>query len=239
MRILTALLAAIALALPAVAPAAIRATYGSTEPGRTLVVEVADNGEARIGEAGAPDYGILRDGHFHIVGRAGDGVTVARIEDVAAAIDRVMAPIFGTLLDNARDGRPATVTLRSQRRGTRTVGGRTGQVIAVYGLNSDLPGVETEFVFSDDPALKPLGRALEGFMNAAMLPAAPVIGKAAAETIDQTRALFAFGTPLVAGKGLVLQSIETVDLPAARFELPSRPASVDQLVAAMKAAPAP
>lgn len=237
MRILTAFLAAIALALPAIAPAAIRATYGGSEAGRTLVIEVADNGEARIGEAGAPDYGILRDGHFHIVGLAGDAVRVARIEDVAAAIDQVVPPIFRNLLDNAREGRPATVSLRTQRRGSRIVAGRPGQVIAVYGLNSDVPGVETEFVFSDDPALKPIGRALEGFMNAAMLPAAPVIGKAAADTIDQTRALFAFGTPLVAGKGLVLQSIETVDLPAARFELPARPTSVEQLVAAMKAAP--
>lgn len=229
------LLALALLAFPSAAPAALKASFAGKDPGQTLVVEIADNGDARIGEPGRPDYGVLKDSSFYVVGAADQGVSVARIEDVAAAIDQVMPPIFKDLFANAQRQGPARQSLRTQQRGTRTIAGRTGQVIAIFGLDADQPGEAQEFVVSQDADLKPLGRTLEAFMNAAILPGAAFIGPAAGELVDETRAIFSLGTPLDAGGRFRLTKLETASIPAERFALPAEPATIGQLVDAMVA----
>lgn len=232
MRLL--LLPTLLIALASPAHAGLRATYIDPEA-KELTILVADNGDARISESARPDqYGLLLDGHFHIVGVEDGKLTVARIEDVAAAIDQVMPPIFRDIF-TATSSKITSSNFRAEKTGKRTIEGREGAVWAVYGLSEGKPDEATEFVMSDDPALKPVGRAMEQFMNAAIVPAAVFIGPATRDLIADTRAIFALGTPLDAGGRFKLTRVETVDVAHEAMELPSKPVSVETLVAEMKA----
>lgn len=220
--------------LAAPATAGTRATYTAPGEAKALVVEVADNGDARVGEAGGDDYGLLVAGQFYMVGGKPGEWTVARITDIARAIDTIVGPIFGEIFAAAGPP-PPRVPVRSVARGSRTVGGRTGTVYAVAGLNHEKPEATVEVVASDDPALRPVGRALESFMNAAMLPAAPLLGPAAAELVAETRAIFALGTPLSSEGRFTLQKVETVAIAPARVALPDDPDTYETLVTKMRA----
>lgn len=227
-RILTAALLALT---PVAAEAGTRATY-SGDPGHALIVEVADNGEVRIGEENAPDYGILRDGAFYIVGSYGGQQQVARMGDVADAIDTVVTPpIFAGILTRPPEPAPLTVT----KGGPVRIAGRAGTAYTVAGLNPAAPAQTAAYVMSTDADLKPVGAALEAFMNAALLPGAAITGPGTAALIAQTRAIFALGTPLDAGGRLRLEKVETLPIPPTRTQLPAPPARVEELIAAMRA----
>lgn len=228
------LIPALCLLLLPLAPAnaGLRAVYGSSGESRTLVVEVADNGDARIAESGDESYGLMLGGQFHVVSRQNGAWMTARIVDVAAAIDRAMPPIFGDALTHAGPARPvAKLTIKQQ--GERTIAGRKGVVWTISGIGGASDGQAAEYVMSEDADLKPVGQVLEQFMHAALLPGAPLLGSAAAELVEETRAIFALGTPLDVGGRFQLRSVEKADIDAARFALPAKPATVDELVAAM------
>ncbi len=220
------------------ASAGLRATYGQPD-GKQLVIDVADDGAARVGEPGNEEYGLLRADGFYIVGREQGEWRVARIADVAAAIDRVLPPIFKDIF-TASGSRKPPAAFRVEAAGeSREVGGRTGKVFRVFGMNDAKPDEAETFVISDDPALKPVGRAMEQFMDAAMVPAAVLIGPTAADLIAETHAIFALGTPLDAGGRFTLQGVETLAVPASAVALPGTPQTVAELVAAMKASMKP
>lgn len=225
-------LALLVLLPPAPAEAGLRAVYGSSEENKTLVVEVADNGDARIAESGDESYGLMLGGQFHVVSRQNGAWMTARIVDVAAAIDRVVPPIFGDALTHDGPARPAA-KLDIRKQGDRTIGRRKGTVWTISGIGGVSGGPAAEYVMSEDADLKPVGRVLEQFMHAALLPGAPLLGSGAAELVEETRAIFALGTPLDVGGRFQLRSVEKADLAAARFALPAKPATVDELVAAM------
>lgn len=227
---------ALLLTLLAASPAAagLRATYATPGEAAPLVVEVADNGDARIGEAGAEEYGLLIGGTFYMVsGKPGEW-TVARITDIARAVDAVIGPVFGDSLTHAGAAAPKAA-IRSVATAKRVVGGREGIVYAVAGLDHEKPDTTIELVASGDPALKPVGRALEGFMNASMIPGAPLLGSAAAELIEETRAIFALGTPLSSAGRFTLTKVETVAVPVERVALPDQPSTYETLVTKMRA----
>lgn len=50
------------------AQAGLRAIYFDASKSKQLIIEVADNGDARIGEADSADYGLLIGGKFLMVG---------------------------------------------------------------------------------------------------------------------------------------------------------------------------
>ena len=226
------ILAAAILAAPALAGQ--RATYLQPD-GKQLVIDVGDDGDARIGEPGQEEYGLLRRDGFYIVSKETGAWQVARIADVAAAIDQVVPPIFKDIFTAGAKQKPSGA-FRVEARGERTVAGRKGKVFVVYGMNEAKPEETETFVMSDDPALAPVGRAMEQFMNGAMVPAAVFIGPAAADIIAETRAIFALGTPLDAGGRFQLTGIETIAVPASATALPAKPQTVAELVTAMKAA---
>lgn len=232
MTILRLMLLPLLLLAAAPASAGTRATYAG-DPGHALVVEVTDGGDVRIGEANTPNYGLLKGGVFYIVQETGGTAQVARIADVADAIDRVVVPpIFGGILARA----PAPAPLGITRGTASSVGGRTGTAYRITGLDPAQPEQAADYVISTDADLKPVGAALEAFMNAALLPGAAFSGPGTAMLVRQTRAIFALGTPIDAGGRFRLDRIETLPIPAARAALPAPPASVADLVAAMHAA---
>jgi len=231
MRTLPLIAALLALAAPA--DAGMRATYSQPD-GKQLVIDVADNGAARIGEAGQSEYGLLLADGFYIVSNENGAWRTARIADIAAAIDQVLPPIFKDIFTAASTAKPPA-GFRIEPKGAETIAGRPGKVYAVYGMNDATPKQPETFVMSDDPALKPVGRAMEQFMNGAMVPAAALIGPAAADIVAETRAIFALGTPLDAGGRFKLASVETVDVPASAVALPAKPQTTAELVAMMQA----
>jgi hypothetical protein len=223
--------AALGLCPPAIAGTHV--TYAGETPDRAMTIEVADNGDARISDGQSDDYGLMLGGHFYIVGHQDGAVRVVRIEDVAAAIDQVLPPVFKGVLSGARPAPPKA--FRAVQKGTRTVAGQAGTVYAIYGLDDTKPEAAQDFVVSDDPALKPVGAVLEQFMNAAIVPAAPLLGSATAAIIASTRAVFALGTPLDAGGRFRLTSLVTADVPPDRLALPAQPETVETLVSEMRA----
>lgn len=208
-----------------------RAVYAEPD-GKTLTVEVADNGFARVRTDDPDQYGIWRDGQYYIVGREDGRVMVARIEDVAAAIDQVVPPIFKAMFEAVGAGPPAS--LRIEPKGKRRVAGHEGRVYAVYGIDKDKPKESAEFVMSSEAALRPIGRAMEQFMIATIVPIGALIGDAAAEMVADTRAVFAKGAPLDLGGRFILVSFEPAEVTQEMVTLPAKPQSVAEIVADFK-----
>lgn len=232
MRIVAALACLIAFANPAVA--GMRATYGAPGQATPLVIEVADNGDARIGEEGSSDYGLLVGGQFYVVGRDGNGWTVARSADIAAAIDAAIRPIFGDVLTRATPPAPA-VAIRFAAGGTRTIAGRSGTIYAVTGLDHGNPSAVTTYVLSEDADLRPIGAALQQFMHASLLPTAVLLGGAAPERIEETRLIFSHGTPLDAGGRFQLRQVEQAAVAPDRIALPAPAKTRAELTTMMRA----
>lgn len=232
-RMLGMAMAAAMLLAGSAAQAGLRAVYLDVAKAKQLQIDVYDNGDARIGEVGNEDYGLLIGGEFYIVDIEGGKATVARLKDVATAIDAVLPPIFKGLFDMAADQAPRA-PLKIEPGEAGSAGGRDGKIYRIKGLDSAQPEKVTEFLISEDADLKPVGTALEAFMNAAIVPAAPLIGAGATELIAETRTIFALGTPLDAGGRLRLNLAGKAAFPAAYFRLPAKPQTVEQLVAAMK-----
>ncbi|WP_340317323.1 hypothetical protein [Rhizorhabdus argentea] len=226
-------IAAAALLMASTADAGLRAVYIDIGKAKQLQIDVFDNGDARIAEVGSEDYGLMIGGQFYIVDIEDGKPTVARLKDVATAIDKVLPPIFKGLFDQPGAAAPTT-RLVIEPGETGSAGGRDGRVYRVKGLDSSNPDKPTDYLISDDPELKPVGAALEQFMNAAVVPAAPLIGAMAPEMIAETRAIFALGTPIDVGGRFRLNLAGKAAFPAAYFRLPAQPQTVDQLVAAMK-----
>lgn len=235
MRRLWGIVTAAAMALAAhPAQAGLRAVYIDVAKAKQLQIDVFDNGDARIAEVGNEDYGLLLGGEFYIVDIEGGKPTVARLKDVATAIDAVLPPVFKGLFDKAVEARPK-VALTIEPGEPGSAGGREGRVYHVKGLDGANPDKATDYLISEDAELKPVGAALEQFMNAAIVPAAPLIGPMAAELIGETRTIFAIGTPIDVGGRFRLNLAGKAAFPAAYFRLPAQPQSVEALVTAMKA----
>ena len=231
-RLSTLMIGATLLLAATSAQAGLRAIYIDITKAKQLQIDVYDNGDARIGEVGSNDYGLMIGGQFYIVDVENGTPTVARLTDVATAIDRVLPPIFKGLLD-----RPAAMPrthLVIEPGETGSAGGRDGRTFHVKGLDSTQPDKATDYLISSDADLKPVGAALEQFMNAALVPAAPLIGAMASEMIAETHAIFALGTPIDVGGRFRLNLAGKAAFPAAYFRLPAQPLSVDQLVTQMK-----
>ena len=226
------LLPLLAIAAPAVAGS--KAVYEGM-PGPPVVIEVGDNGDARVGAEGKDDYGLMIGGQFYLVAREGGQWKVARVADQAAAFDKVMPPVFRTIFSAAAKSRPSK--LKMAKTGTRTVAGVTGDVYAVTGLDAEKPTEATEMVITSDPKLVPVGRALGGFTDAMMVMMVPLIGEMAASEIAQNHELMALGTPLDTKAGLHLKAFSEAAVDPARLVLPAKPQTVDKIVAGIKITP--
>lgn len=216
------------------AQAGLRAIYIDVRNAKQLQIDVHDNGDARISETGSEDYGLLIGGDFYVVDTESGTPTVARLKDIASAIDQVIPPIFKGLFDQATAAMPkADLSIEPGAAGE--AGGRSGRLYHVRGLDSTQPDKVTHYLISDDPDLKPVGTVLEQFMNAALVPAAPLIGTGATELMAETRTIFALGTPIDVAGRFRLNLAGKAAFPAAYFRLPAPPRTVEQLVAGMKA----
>jgi len=232
------LIALLLLCLPASAFAGQRAVYRD-EDGKRMTIEVADDGSAVVRNEDMPNnYGILTDGQFYLVSREKEEWNVARAEDLAAAFDQVLPPIFKTLFGAASTKRPNSKGFRVEPKGKRKILGHEGQVYAVYGFDDAKPEASKEVVISNEPALQPVGKAMQEFMVSTTMMLAPLLGKAAAEIGGDIRTMFTYGTPLSIQGSLQLASFEEADIPASSTALPAKPKSAAELLKEIKASSA-
>jgi hypothetical protein len=193
--------------------------------GKKLIIDVADNGFARFVAEGEENYCLWRDGHLYLVNRDEGPLTVMRITDLVAAVDQVAAERGATA---GRQAETAKAAMRLEPKGQRKVAGFDGQVFAMFGMKV-APETGIEFVTTREPALQPLGRAMEQFLLADMTLAHD------AEMAAGTRAVFATGAPLDLGGQLVLVSVETIDVPASATALPAAPETMAEIIDTLKA----
>ena len=238
MRRLTPLVAALAL-LSTAAGAGTRATYAmADQDGQQLVIEAGDAGNARAGVGGSGDYVLMRGADAFVVQDKAGTLEVARIADVAAAMDQVMPPLFKSLFSAAAGGNGAKLVIT--KGGTQTVAGYPGTVYTVAGLDQEHPAAAQTFVVSSDATLAPVGRAFAQFLESTFVLLSGLIGQASADMIAQERQLAALGTPLRGGDKATLLKVETgVAIDPQRFALPGEPRSVPALVAEFKASMKP
>jgi hypothetical protein len=225
-------LALIALLAAGPSLAGMRAVYhGESEP-KVLEVETGETGELRIGKPGDPAYAIEREGRFYMVQPGADGkLLVFAVEDMAAVLGEAMPPFFANLFSDAARASPSKPP-KMERAGSRTVAGFPGEVWKVT-VNGKPPEVQ-EMVFSSDPALKPVGRALGRFMESMMLMATPLLGEMAGEMVKEMRQVFSVGTPLESVGRFRLVEAGPAEIPADRFALPAKPATRAEIEAQMK-----
>jgi len=211
-----------------------RAVYQDPE-GKPLTIDVADNGDALVHPSEPDQYGVWQGGHFYLVSKEKGEWRVARIEDVAAALDRMMPPIFKALFGAATKSHTPS-KLKIEPKGSRRVAGFDGQVYVISGMNDgsteDKPG---EFVMSRDPTLKPTGKVMQEFLVSIIVPLAPLLGQGAAEMVSDMRTIFTYGSPLDLNGKFKLVSVEKTSMTASAVTLPAKPQTVDEIVASLKA----
>lgn len=227
------LLGLLAFATAQPAPAGVRALYVGEGNPKTMLVEVTDNGDFRVGEPGAPSYGLQIGGAFFLVGQAPDGTPeVIRIEDMAAALDEVMPPAFRALFGAAAAAAKPARPPKLERIGTRTVAGHAGEV---WRVTAGDPPSTRDMVFSRAPELAPVGVAVTRFLESTMLMAAPLFGPVAADMVAEMRAVFALGAPLDGAGMFRLVKAEPADIAPDRLALPAEPLAPARLVERLKA----
>lgn len=226
----------LALAAPACAEPGFRATYHAESEPKLLQVEALSSGDYRIGKPGDPAYGLEIGGRYYLVAPGPDGKPqVMAVEDVAAVVGEALPPLFAQLFSQAARERPAP-PVKMQRAGNRTVAGYKGELWKV--TLGDPPETQ-EMLFSQDPALKPVGKAITRFMESMMVMMAPMMGDMAGEMIAEMRAVFAHGTPLESPGRFKLVSAGAADIEVGRVALPANPLSRDEIRASLKARPTP
>lgn len=223
---LPAALATLMLAgLAAPADAGMRAAYnGQSEP-RRLEIEVADNGDFRVGPPGDPQYVLRVDGTTYLVTTKPEGPEVASLDNLALVLGEAMPPFFRDLFTAAARANPAPPA-KLERAGRRSVAGFEGEV---YRVTMGTPPETAEFVISKDPRLKPVGTALAGFLESLMVVATPLLGEAAGEMVRDMRSVFALGAPLESKDRFALESAAEASIDPARLALPAKPLTADEI----------
>lgn len=203
----------IATLLPMPAMADVRATYGSSTPG-VLTVEVDDSGAARASMTGH-DVELIQSptGQQFIVATADGKPNVMRVSDIMAML-------------KARNAARPVRSFSGERgkfvaSGASVVSGFNGQVFKYQSAREPTPQAKGAVVISDDPKLAPVGRFVASLLSSLMT----ATGADALEPNAQLVDLLKSGTLIDLHGVTTLLTVETADLPPARFVLPAEPLS--------------
>jgi hypothetical protein len=216
-----------ALGLPALAQDGFRAVFAGQAGEPDLLVEVAGNGDFRVGPERGDSYGLGLGGDFFLVAREGRSVRVFRAEDMAAVVADVMPAHLRSLFAEAFDTSSLAEQPRMERVGTRRIAGFDGDV---WRVSLGSPPEAREVVLSNDPRLKPVGQAMARFIQSNMVMLAPLVGPASGDMVKEARQLFALGTPIGGDGGFQLKSAGPAPVPADRLKLPAEPLGRDELL---------
>lgn len=215
------------LSIASPAHAGTKATYLRPDGGST-VVEIADNGDARIGPSDDAVYGLLVNGQFYMVQSAHDRPIATRMEDIAAAAGLLLPQGFSEALKSADTLAPVHTGLEAD--GSTTIAGREGKRFKMKGADSP-----DRLVVSEDASLKPVGAAMEGIATASVASMAALLGKdMAKQLLLHIRDMFSRGTPLLTFDGWVLTTVEKEDIGEDRVRLPGKAVSLQKATRQMQ-----
>lgn len=201
--------------------AGTRATYLRPDGGSTII-EVADSGDARIGQANDIEYGLLVNGRFYMIEAGQDRTSVMSLDDIARAAGLALPWEFGQR-KSFRAISAAESNLESD--GTETVAGRAGTRFRMK--HSD---ILERLVVSDDPALRPVGAAMEGIAVASVAAMGTLFGdEMSSEVMPHIRDMFSRGAPLKTFDGWTLTTVEYAEIARDRVALPAVPLSADEV----------
>jgi hypothetical protein len=221
MRLLLFVLALCGLCGPARAD--VSGTWRDESGAVSMIVEAADNGNARLEFVGRPYYLLIRGGEVYMVFTTQPGILVARLAD----LERMVAERFPNLalsLDIVRTGDLVD-------RGQANVQGRTGT--AYHLVVNGVAASQAAVTISRDPTLAPLAPP---FLRQIDLSIALIrIGnRAVPPSVLRLREILAGGAPLTFA-GSRLDRVATTRIDPKRFALPVLPQSYEQL----RAGPSP
>lgn len=218
MTVLRKLLATALALLPVPALADVTARYAVET--QTLLVEVDDGGNARIGMDGKAGI-IHRDGvdYLFVVDRSGK-TRVTELAELATTIAAVMASAKRKIDLPGAESMRFVLTAK----GAATVAGRPG---ALWSFGpAPKPGTDAatqrqlEIVMSADPALAPVGNVFRRIAETSL----PLFGLAFPEATGFAAGaaqLIAKGTPLRIMEKIEFQSADSAEIDPRRFELPA------------------
>lgn len=210
------LLAAILALLPLPALADVTARYSAGKD--VLLVESDDAGNSRIGIEGK--FGIIRrDGHDYAVMTMSTGET--KVAELSGLLSLMSTAMAGKAKAAAQDDAPEMKFVLVTK-GEAAVGTRKGAVWS-FGPEVGLEGKaekQLEFVMTGDPDLAPIG-AIFGRTVETLLPLLNAVMPGTADFGPKAIELMAKGAALRIDKVIELQSIDTAEIDAKRFELPA------------------
>jgi hypothetical protein len=208
----------------AAAGSGLRAHYQDERPGADpIVVEVSEAGDFRVRahDGGGTLLGV--SGTVYLMETRADGTaSVARLDDLAAAIDTVLFSGSGGPA-GLRAGRALPAKPPGAKRiGSQTVAGVEGELWHVPEVN--------DLVVTRAPELAPLGKAIESYMALVAMHAGSALGIRATDMLNANRVLGGLGTLIQLGDGLRLTALEPAEIDPERFRLPAEPKSREELL---------
>ncbi|WP_158611041.1 hypothetical protein [Aurantiacibacter spongiae] len=222
--------------IPVAAQADVAGRYemvGENIPIRmSMTVEADETGNVRLQMGSQPGYYLVMDDDIYAVGGGMGRDVVARVADISALADEKYAEFFAEVPVHGDD----EMALDLVPMGDETVNGRTG---TAYGMAVGEGGEahHASMVISRDPALAPLGRAMQT-ANGSMFRNAGTLGTMFSMLNADIAETLAEGA-LLRMLTMELTDVSFDPIPPARFALPSEPLSLDELRAMTAPEPAP
>lgn len=213
------------VASPAPALADLTAKYVVPKAGFTMTVEIATNGDIH-GDVGRPGQSfITRAGHGYFIQSGPTGPAVMRVEDMGTVMAEQTRKLDPKFREEMQQHAP---TIKLVQKGTMTINGRTGAAFFMQAPNGSLSPMPWA-VISSDPALAPLGAAMVRQFEMSLTTMSSTMGT---RPFANMLAVLRTGAPIFF-TGAELASISTAPIPSSRFELPAKPATLDEVRAVM------
>jgi hypothetical protein len=219
MKTLALLSLLVGLSSPAFAD--LTAKYAKPGTGFSMTVEIASNGDVR-GDAGQPGQSFLTlNGHGYFLKSTPTGTAVMRIEDMGIVMAEQMAKLNPEFRAQMQQHAPV---IKLVEKGTMTINGRTGVAYFMQADNGALSSMPLA-VISKDPALAALGTAMAHQFEMSMTTMSATMGTT---PFANMLAILKMGTP-ISFAGAELQSVDLEPIPTSHFDLPAKPASLDEV----------
>lgn len=187
----------------------------------TMKIEIASNGDVRGSTSNPNSYFITREGHGYLVQASFDGPVVMRIEDMALVMADQMKKLMPKLPADVGKDFPVFELTRGP---SVTVRGRQGTAYYMGNQTKHSTSERPAVVISTDPALGPIGTAMERQFEMSNAMMGQLLGKNT--PFAGMIAVLKTGAPLTFA-GAELDTVQYAPIPDARFVLPAAPLTLD------------
>ena len=223
MKLTRCVLASILAAFGSPAFADMTANYVGPNKALTMKVEIATNGDIRGTTSNPNSYFITRAGHGYMVQASFKGPAVMRMEDISIVMAEQMKRLMPDMPHGAADQAPS---LDLTKGGLVSVRGRKGTAYYMGKTIKHSAAEQPFIVISVDPALTPLGIAMQHQFAMSVEAMGQIFGKS--NPFAEMQSVLKEGAPLVF-TGMELDSVNNDPIPASEFDLPAAPLSLAEV----------